>query len=120
MGMYGAGFSQTGYTLIAKSAKNEKCIARYFASLFSHFALGLAFTRKVKGFRDLFFCGINKTQNLRKMRKVYCECFVFHGVFREKTRKMRKVYSQPHNMVQFMFNYNAWRFLKNYEIFGKF
>ncbi len=38
----------------SQSAKNEKCKARYFASLFSHFAPGSAFAWKVKGFWIVF------------------------------------------------------------------
>ncbi len=51
----------------SQNAKNEKCIARYFVSLFSHFAPGSALVRKVKGFCGLFFRGMNETQNLYEM-----------------------------------------------------
>ncbi len=66
-----------------------------------HFAPGSAFTQKVKGFRGLFFRGINKTRNSYETRKVYCECFVFRGVFRKNTREMRnvKVYSRPKTFI---------------------
>ncbi len=86
--------SQAGYTLIAKYAKmGAKCEkqklysgvlretffafrAPFFAFYISqHFAPGLAFTRNVKGFR-FFFCGINKTQNLYEIQKVYSACFI--------------------------------------------
>ncbi len=55
--------------------------------ILQHFAPGLAFTQKVKGFRGLFFRGINKTRNWHEVRKVYGECFIFCGVFREKRSK---------------------------------
>ncbi len=87
--------SKTGCTLSqntrkwAWNAKNKKCIARYFAPLFSHsffrfshFALGSAFVRKLNGFYDFIFRSINKTQNSSEMRKVYIECFAFRGVSR--------------------------------------
>ncbi len=49
--------------------------------------------QKVVGFCGLFFCGINKTQNLHELQKVYSECFVFCGVFCENiceiTAKLR-------------------------------
>ncbi len=61
----------------SQNRKNKKHIAGYFA----HFASGSAFARKLKRFYGLFFCDINKTQNLHEMRKVYSECFVFCGVF---------------------------------------
>ncbi len=90
----------------ARNVKNEKCITGYFAPLFSrfaalflafcisqHFAPGSAFMQKVKGFFGLFFRGINKTRNLHEMRKVYGECFVFHGVFHENIREMRNMKS---------------------------
>ncbi len=44
----------------SRNAENKNCIAGYFASLFSHFAPGSAFAWKLKGFRGLFFRGINK------------------------------------------------------------
>ncbi len=44
----------------------------------------------------IFFRGINKIQNSYEMLKVYSECFVFCGVFRKNTLKMRKVYSRPY------------------------
>ncbi len=37
-----------------RNANNKKCIARYFASLFSHFVPGLAFVWKVKGWLYFF------------------------------------------------------------------
>ncbi len=86
----------------SQNAKNKKCTANFFASIFSllrlssHFAPGSAFARKVKGFCGLFFRGINKTQKLHGIRKVYSECFIFHGVFHEickNDRKMRKTKS---------------------------
>ncbi len=63
--------------------------------------IGLVFARKVKRLCGLFFRSINKTQNLREIRKVYNECFVFCGVFCENIREIpakceiRKVYSRP-------------------------
>ncbi len=53
-----------------------------------HFVAGLALARKVKVLRGLFFRGISKAQNSHETRKVYSECFVFHGVFRENIRKI--------------------------------
>ncbi len=106
---------KAGYTLIAKYAKMDaECEkwkvysgvfritffafhAPFFAFRISqHFALGLAFARKLKGFRGLFFRGINKTWNSPEMRKVYRQCFVFRGVFREIPAKceIRKVYNR--------------------------
>ncbi len=61
-----------------RSAKNKKCIAGYFASLFSHFeslflilhfAPGLAFVRKVKELCGIFFHEINKTRNSHEIWK---------------------------------------------------
>ncbi len=63
--------------------------------LFSHFAPGSVFAQKLKGFRSLFFRGINKTQNSAEMQKGYSECFAFLGAFRKNIRKIRKVYSRP-------------------------
>ncbi len=57
---------------------------------FLHFASGLAFTRKVKGFRGLFFRGINDTRNSHEMRKVYNECFVLWCVLRQTLAKCEK------------------------------
>ncbi len=72
-----------------------------------NFAPGLAFARKVKGFRGLFFRGINKTRNLHEIQKVYSECFVFCGVLRKHSRreipakcKIQKVYRRPRKSVQ--------------------
>ncbi len=62
-------------------AKNEKCIAECFKSLFLHFGPGSAFTRKVKGFCGLFVRGINKTRNSHEMQKVYGKGFVFWCYF---------------------------------------
>ncbi len=53
-----------------------------------HFMPGSAFARKVKGFRGLLFCDINKTRNLHEIRKVYSECFVFCRVFCENIPNM--------------------------------
>ncbi len=56
---------------------------------------------KLKGFHGLFFRGINETQNLSEMRKVYSECFAFCGVFCENIHEIpakceiQKVYSRP-------------------------
>ncbi len=58
-----------------RNAKNENCIAGYSVSLFSHFAPGSAFTRKLKGFCGLFFRSINKTRNSPK-----CEKCIVSGV----------------------------------------
>ncbi len=63
-------------------------ILRPFFRFSQHFVPGSAFARKLKGFRDLFLSGINKTRNLHEIRKVYRECFVFGGVFRKNTGKM--------------------------------
>ncbi len=99
---------KASYTLIAEYAKtiakNKKRIAAYFVSLFSrpffyfsHFAAFCtrsAFAGKVKGFRGLFFRGINKTRNLHEIRKMHSECFVFCGVFRENIRKISMKYEK--------------------------
>ncbi len=97
----------------SENAKNEKCIAAYFASLFSHFgplfcfshfAPELSFMWKVEGFHGLFFCGINETWNSHEIRKVYKECLIFCAVFPENiceiTMKcgIRKVYSLPNEV----------------------
>ncbi len=80
----------------SRNVKNKKCIARYFTSLFSHFAplfsLFAFCTRKVKGFRGLFFHSINKTWNSHEIWKVYSKCFVFCDVFRENIRKIPAKY----------------------------
>ncbi len=68
-------------------------MAVYFGQLFS-LAPGLAFARKLKGFCGLFFRGIIKYE----IRMTYEKCIVsetYFVVFRENTREMRKVYSQP-------------------------
>ncbi len=62
---------------------------------FSHFAPGLVFTQKLKGFRGLFIRHINKKRNLPKMLKMCSECFAFRGVFREM-RNTKSVYSQSY------------------------
>ncbi len=127
--------------LWSQSVKNENCIAGYFTSLFTfrarfffafcavsftfcisqHFAPGSAFARKVKWFRDLFFCGINKARNLHEIWKVYSECFVFPGVFRKTIHEIpakceiRKVYSQPKNIektVNSVWTCYAWTLLE--------
>ncbi len=67
----------------SQNAKNEKRVARYFASLFSRFAQGSVFAQKAKEFCGLFFRNINKTRNSYEIRKVYSECFIFRVVFRE-------------------------------------
>ncbi len=79
-----------------QNAKNNKCIAKYFAPLFSQFCTPfplLAFHsmsqqgwHSQENWKDFVggFCGINKTRNSHEMRKVYSECFLFHCVFREK------------------------------------
>ncbi len=56
--------------------------SEFYAAFFA-FCTGLIFVKKVKGFRGLFFCGINKIRNLHEIRKVYRECFVFRGMFCE-------------------------------------
>ncbi len=78
-----------GYTLIAKYEKWKLYTQVFCASFFAfrisqHFTPGLAFAQKLEGFRGLFFRAINKTRNSHEMQKVYSECFVFCGVFREK------------------------------------
>ncbi len=120
----GRGLYKAGYTLITKYVKTIakcekwKCIAGYFVSLFSHpffhfshftaFALGPAFMWKVKDF-ILFFRGINKTRNSHEIRKVYSECFVFCGVFRENIREIlvkceiQRVYSRPNKCKELFF-----------------
>ncbi len=76
----------------------------YTFCILQHFAPGSAFVWKLKGFRGLFFCGINKTRNSPEMRKVYSECFIFCGVFCENIREIpakceiRKVYNQPNEL----------------------
>ncbi len=104
------------YTLITKYAKTiakcekQKVYSVVFHVTFLHFAplfLFFAFCARVgiraksQKFRSLFFCGINKTQNLYELWKVYRECFVFRRVFGENIYEIpakceiRKVYSQP-------------------------
>ncbi len=92
----------------SQNAKNEKCIARYFASLFSLFAFrsisrqSQHLRENSEGFYGLFFRGINKTWNSHEIRKVYSECFVFRGVFRKNICEIpakceiRKVYNRPY------------------------
>ncbi len=41
--------------------------------------------RKFKGFRGLFFHGVNKTRNSHEIQEVYSECFVFRGVSQNAT-----------------------------------
>ncbi len=90
-----------------QNVKNEKCITCYFSSLSScfvtlffpfhilqHFVLGSAFTQKFKRFRGLFFRGINKIRNLHEIRKVYSECFIFHGMFCENIPKIPVKYEK--------------------------
>ncbi len=74
-----------GYTLTAKYVKTiAKCEKRkvysgvfrvtFFAFCISqHFTPGSAFVQKVKGFRGLFFRGINKIRNSHEIRKVYSQ-----------------------------------------------
>ncbi len=93
------------YTLIAKYAKtigkNEKCIARYFASLFSllHFAPGSAFARKVKGFCVYFFAALIKHQIRIKYEKCTVSVLYFMVCFAKtfgNTREMQNTKSvQP-------------------------
>ncbi len=116
-GLFFCGINETqnfkaNYTLIKKYAKrsqnvkNEKCIARYFVSLFSrfaplffacyisqHFVIGSAFTQKVKEFLGLFFRGINKTRNSHEIKKCIV-CFVLHGVFCENICKIPVKYEK--------------------------
>ncbi len=80
---------QVNYTLITKyakmGAKCEKqkiysgvfCVPFFAFHVSQHFAQGSAFTRKIKGFCDLFFHGINKIWNLHEMRKVYSQPHVY-------------------------------------------
>ncbi len=56
-----------------QNAKNKKCIAGYFSSLFlrfvsffSYIAPGSIFTRNVKGFHSSFFRSINETWYLNE------------------------------------------------------
>ncbi len=61
----------------------------FYASFFAfrisqHFVPGSAFAQKVKGFRSLFFCDINKIRSSHEIRKAYSERFVF----RENTYKI--------------------------------
>ncbi len=81
----------------SQNAKNKKSIAVYFASLFriSHHFLRFASIRtkggilaKCQPIYSLFFHGINETQNLNEIQKVYGECFVFRCMFCENTRKI--------------------------------
>ncbi len=71
----------------------------HFAPIFrisQDFVAGSAFTRKVKAFRGLFFCGINKTQNSHEMGKCIASVSYFVTCFAKNTHKMRKVYSRPY------------------------
>ncbi len=92
---------KAGYILIAKTiAQNEECIAGYFAPLFLRFAplsslfAFCAWDLRGKSNNFEVFRNINKTQNLHEIRKVYSECFVFQGVFREKIRKISAKYEK--------------------------
>ncbi len=79
-----------------RNAKNEKYVGdtlRHFFRISQHFVPGSAFARRLKGFRGLFFCGINKKRNSPEMRNAYNECFAFYGVFRENIREMRNTKS---------------------------
>ncbi len=61
-------------------------LSYFFAFRISqHFAPGSAFVRKVEGFSRFIF-----SRHLRKIRKVYCECFVIRGVFRENIPRNAK------------------------------
>ncbi len=55
---------------------------------FTTFRARVDICRKVKRFCVLFFHGINETRNSHEIRKVYSECFVFRGVYRENIRKI--------------------------------
>ncbi len=78
------------------------CVLFFTFCISQHFMPVLAFGQKVKGFRGLFFCGINKIRNSHEVQKVYSKCFVLCGVFCGNVSKIpakceiRKVYSQPH------------------------
>ncbi len=64
----------------SRNAKNEKFIAGISCHFFRISHQGGPSRKNSKGFRDLFFCGVNKTQKSHEMWKVYSECFVFRGV----------------------------------------
>ncbi len=75
--------------------KLEKSGAQYSSIHLLFFAFRAHFhvfcDKRIAGLKvALFFYGINKTQNLHEMRKVYSECFVFHGVFCEKHSRNAK------------------------------
>ncbi len=67
----------------------------HFAPLFcfSHFASGLAFARKLKRFRSLFFRGINKMWNAHEMWKCIVSASYFVVCFAKNTREMWNVKS---------------------------
>ncbi len=86
-----------------------KMSKKIYAPLFSFFAFHSIFIRtKSQRFCGLFFRSINKTRNSHKIRKLYCECFVFHDVFHKNTHKIpakceiQKVYSQLKNTTTLM------------------
>ncbi len=68
----------------------EKRKAGYSASHFLLFAPGSAFTWKVKGFHDLFFCGINKTRNSHEMWKCIVSILYFVVCFAKTLAKCEK------------------------------
>ncbi len=81
--------------------KNEKYIAGYFASLFSHFVpLVLLFAfpsfshqswhlcEKSKDFIVYFFTALIKHEICMKYERCVVDCFVFCGLFCENTRKI--------------------------------
>ncbi len=79
---------------VQRGISRDLCQVSFCIFRFSHFVPGSAFMRKQKGFRGLFFCGINKTQNSPGVRKVYSECFAFRGVFLENIRKIHAKYDK--------------------------
>ncbi len=98
---------------LGQNAK-KKCMVGYFTplfsrftSLFSHFAPGSAFTRKVKGFRGLFFCGINKTWNSHEMWKCIVSVPYFVVCFAKNTREMQKVYNRPYRLLPTAIGYHV-------------
>ncbi len=84
--------------------RKTKCIARYFVSLFSHFApLFLLFTfhsilglsrhscEKSKDFVVYFFAALIKHKIHMKWENMISECFVFCGVLRKHLRNVKSV-----------------------------
>ncbi len=55
---------------------------------------------ETRGFHCLFFCDINETQNLNEIWKMYNECFVFCGMFRENACEKPAKYDKSMTLPQ--------------------